>query len=158
MTPGRGSDCISWSLTTQILKSFSQHQQHLLVSTSSPPCNTATRLCSYDYSCTAVHSACRIYKVDFDCMVPLFLIWWNSKVLIILYCLIVIIFFVNEADLIVKLNQSVFHWGRLKSSSVFPEEPQLGSHGLRQCIINSIIPALLWSVVSPLQFKLMTAF
>lgn len=40
-------------------------------------------------------------------------------------------FLVNEADLIVKLNQSSFNWERLQACSVFPEEPQLGSRHLR---------------------------
>lgn len=42
----------------------------------------------------------------------------------------------------VKLNQSSISWGRLKTSSEFPEEPQFGSRGLRQSIINSTVQAL----------------
>lgn len=39
-----------------------------------------------------------------------------------------------------ELNQSSFHWGHLKTSSISPpREPQLGSHGPKQSIINSIL-------------------
>lgn len=122
---------------------FNYSNPQLIQPTPAAPTCVNTRLPDLQHGPvhTALCSACRIYSRIWlhGSFIPAVVEQCSFNHIILPHCSN---FLVNEADLMMKLNQSSISWGRLKTSSEFPEEPQFGSRGLRQSIINSTVQAL----------------